>query len=74
LQSAWEGFSRGLKAPQRLVCARNTWVADDRSEVADAPDRSLLRRNGKHDDAERKHRQTHEFKHQSVHGNSSASY
>jgi hypothetical protein len=39
------------------------------SVIPDAPGGLPLRWNGKHDDAQRNHRQTHEFKYQSVHGN-----
>jgi hypothetical protein len=41
----------------------------DRSVVADAPGRPPLRRNGKHDETQRKHLQSHEFEYQRVHGN-----
>jgi hypothetical protein len=41
----------------------------DRSGIADLPGRRLPRGDGKHDDAKRKHRKSHEFKHQGVHGN-----
>ena len=43
----------------------------DRSGVADVPGRPSPRRNGKHDDAQREHRQSHEFEHQCIgHSNS----
>src|ERR1700737_1140851 len=41
----------------------------DPSVVAHLPGRRPPRGNGKHDDAEREHRKSHEFKHQRVHGN-----
>jgi hypothetical protein len=38
------------------------------SVIPDAPGGLPLRRNGKHDETQRKHRQSHEFEHQPVHG------
>jgi hypothetical protein len=38
----------------------------NRSGVADVPDTLSARWNGQHDDAQREHRQSHEFEYQSV--------
>jgi hypothetical protein len=40
-----------------------------RSGIAEAAGRGPARGNGQHDDAKPDHRHSHEFKHQSVHGN-----
>jgi len=45
-------------------------MTPDPSDVADGTGRPASGGNGKYDDAEREHRQAHEFKYQSVHGNS----
>jgi hypothetical protein len=44
-------------------------MTPDRSDVADGPGRPSPGGEGKDDDTQREHRQAHEFKYQSVHGN-----
>lgn len=41
-----------------------------RSGIAEAASRGAARGNGQYDDAKPDHRHSHEFKHQSIHGNS----
>src|SRR6266700_2113013 len=44
-------------------------IAPNRSVLTRAPRPTRCRRHREHDDAEREHRQSHEFEYQSVHGN-----